>query len=281
MKIILDSTCDLPDEYIKKYDIEIVPVYVNIGDKVYKDRLELKIEDFYDYLRNNRNNLPKTSGTAPKEFFDRMKQFLTEHTQIFVSTVSSKLSTTFQSAKIAVKKLKSNHISLIDSNSGSGGLGLLGLSAAKMTQKGISDDEILSKIEEMRNKSIIVGYIDDLYNLKCSGRISATKYWVASVLKAKPLLQVKDGLIIPLSKGSGKEKGLKKLVKEVMKKVEKKTKYDLMITHGDDKESAEFIMSKLEKKLSLDEKIVNFLTPALSTHLGLGTIVVSLVPSAF
>ncbi|MHA1303393.1 MAG: DegV family protein [Candidatus Heimdallarchaeaceae archaeon] len=281
MKIILDSSCDIPESYAKKYDIDIVPIYVNIDGKTYLDRYDLTPKEFYQYLRENRDNLPKTSGTSPKEFFDRITANVKEKTSIFVSTISSKLSTTYQSARIAIKRFKDKEIHLVDSLSGSGGLGLLGISAAKLAKKGIPDQEIVARVEEMRDNAILMGYVDDLYNLHKSGRISHMKFFVSNLLRAKPILTIQDGILTPVAKAPGKAKAIKKMIKKILQSANKSKidQYDLMITHADDEETATNILSKLDKKLKLGEKIINFLTPALSIHLGLGTIVVCLVPS--
>jgi len=278
MKIIVDSTSDIPEEFVKKYDIDIVPVYIQLEDKMYADRFELKASDFYTVLREAKE-LPTTSAPPPKDFWEKITDSVKEYSSIFIITLTSKLSATFQSAKIAASKIKNAKIYLLDSKFGSGVATLLSIAAAKLSRKGVPDEEIVEKIEEMRDESILVGYADTLENLKKSGRISNLKYFVATILNAKPILELRDGLIEAIGKASGKKKALKKVISSVLKKVKKDKKYDVMITHGDDVETAEFLMKKLEKKIPLREKLINHLTPALGVHLGVGTVVISLVPT--
>ncbi|MHA1516669.1 MAG: DegV family protein, partial [Candidatus Heimdallarchaeaceae archaeon] len=99
------------------------------------------------------------------------------------------------------------------------------------------------------------------------------------LLKAKPIIELKDGVLEPVDKAAGKEKAQNRVIKEILSRINKNKQYDLMITHGDDKDAADKIMKELETKINLGEKIINYLTPALATHLGIGTIVVSLSPS--
>lgn len=278
LKIITDSSCDLPDEYLKEYDIDFVPFYVNIAGKSYVDRTELKPKVYYKQLKSI-EDLPTTSAPSPKDFFDKVNAVVKDYSTVIITTISSKLSATYQSARVAANRLKEKSVYVFDSLSGSGGVGLLCLAAAKLARKGLKEDNLIKEVERIREETILLGYVDNLENLVKSGRISNFKYLIGRLMKAKPILQVKDGLIQPLSKASGKEKAIKKMLNILYKRVIENVKYDIMITHGDDYETSKDILKQIEKKVELGEKIVNFLTPALATHLGLGTIVVTLSPS--
>jgi len=281
VKIILDSSCDLPEEYVKKYDIKIAPVSIIMDGKTYRDRFEVTPEEFYAVLKEKRDNLPTTSGTSPIEFYNCITDCTKSNNSVLIATISSKLSTTWQSANIAIKRFKGKTFHLIDSLSGSGGLGLLGLAAGKLNKKGEKEEDIVRKVRDIQKKTIAMGYVDDLYNLQKSGRISQFKYYLSNLLNAKPVMRVKEGFIVPLDKARGKAKAIEKLIKHLFKATKSidETELDCMITHSDDIETAEYVMKKLDKKLSFNEKIIHYLTPALAVHLGLGTIVVSVAPS--
>ncbi|MHA1667897.1 MAG: DegV family protein [Candidatus Heimdallarchaeaceae archaeon] len=278
VKVISDSTSDIPEEFLKKYDIEIVPVYIHYKDNSYADGRDITVDEFYEMLRNTKD-LPKTSGSNPQDFLEKIQESLKNYSSVIITTLSAKLSTTYQSAKLAVKRIKEKKVHVIDSRFGSGVAALLTIGAAKLAKRGLDEDEIVKRVEEIRDQSILLGYVDNIENLKKSGRISHFKYFVANLLNAKPIIELRDGILQPLTKAKGKIKAQKKVVVEILKRVKKKEKYDLMITHGDDLESAKVIMEELEKKLNLGEKIINYITPALAVHLGIGTIVVSLSPS--
>lgn len=278
IKIIVDSTSDLPEELVKKYDIDIVPMYIHYDNQIYEDRTQITSDEFYDILRDI-DELPTTSAPNPRDFWERVTENLKEYSTVFISTISSKFSASYQSAAIVIKRIKNKKIHLIDSKFGSGVLAFLALAAAKLFKKGVTGEELVKEVERIRDESVLLGYVDNVENLKKSGRISHLKYFLGTLLKAKPIIEIKNGLMEGIGKATGKVKAQEKVVEEIIFRIPKDKKYDLMITHGDDIESAEKIMSELEKELTLGEKIINFLTPALAVHLGIGAIVVSLSPS--
>ena len=278
MKVIVDSTSDLPKALAEKYDIDIVPVYIHHEDKMYADGIDLKVEDYYKMLREFKE-LPTTSAPSPKDFLDKISEAMKSYSSIFIATLSSKLSATFQSARIVTKRIKDKQIYLIDSKFSSGVLAFVSLAIAKLARRGVPEEEIVKKAEEIRDESLLVGYVENLDNLKKSGRISNLRFFVGNLLKAKPIIELKDGILEPVDKAAGKEKAQNRVIKEILSRIKKNKQYDLMITHGDDVEAANKIMKELETKIPLGEKIINYLTPALATHLGIGTIVVSLSPS--
>ena len=277
VKVIVDSTSDLPEELARKYDIDIVPVYIQHEDKIYADGIDLTVKDYYSMLRNF-EELPTTSAPSPKDFLDRINEAMKNYSTIFITTLSAKLSATFQSARIVAKRIKDKKIHLIDSKFGSGVLTFVSLAIAKLARRGVLEEEIIKKVEEIRDESLLVGYVENLDNLKKSGRISHLRFFIGNILKAKPIIEIRDGILEAVDKAKGKEKAQYRVIKEILSRIKKDKQYDLMITHGDDVEAAEKIMKKLESKIPLGEKIVNYLTPALATHLGIGTIVVSLSP---
>ena len=197
----------------------------------------------------------------------------------FINSLSAKAGEYIHDFRIAAKRIKNANIHLLDSKFGSGVLSFTALAAAKLAQKGVPEKEIFKKVEQLRDESFLFGYVETLENFKKSGRISNLKFWLGAVTKAKPLLELKDGIIQACGKATGKIKAQKKVIAEVLRRVKKDQQYDIMITHGDDPEAAEYLMKQFEKKMNLGEKIINYLTPALATHLGIGTVVISLSPS--
>ncbi|MHA1685023.1 MAG: DegV family protein [Candidatus Heimdallarchaeaceae archaeon] len=276
---MMDTTADLPAGYLKKYDIELVPVYVTVDDRSYKDQFEITYEEVYTALRNGNHKLT-TSGSSPIDFYEAISRNLDKYDAIFVTTISSKLSSTFQSAQIAVKRIKSEKIYLFDSLGGSGSLGLVGLCVAKLAKKGKTMPEILSVVEKLRKRIIVRGYVDDLTNLQKSGRISKLKYYIAKLTNSKPILALIDGEITGITRAGGKEKAIEKLIHLLQEQLNQEDMYDIFITHAEDKGTAEYILEELSKNSNFEEKIIGYFTPGLALHLGLGTIVVTIAPSA-
>ncbi len=215
VKVIVDSTCDLPQELAEKFDIDIVPVYIHYEDKMYADGIDLKVEDYYKMLREFKE-LPTTSAPSPKDFLDKISESMKSYSTIFITTLSSKLSATFQSARIVTKRIKDKQIHLIDSKFGSGVLAFVSLAIAKLARRGVPEEEIVRKVEEIRDESLLVGYVDNLDNLKKSGRISNLRFFIGNLLKAKPIIELKDGVLEPVDKAAGKEKAQNRVIKEII-----------------------------------------------------------------
>ena len=250
MKVIVDSTCDLPEDLVKEYDIDVIPMYVHHNDEIYEDGVDITPTDFYDVLRNAKE-LPTTSAPNPKDFLDRIMISMKNYSSIFITTISSKFSATFQSARIVARRIKDKKIHLIDSKFGSGVLAFVSLAAAKLSRKGVPEEEIIEKVEEIRDGSILLGYVDTLDNLKKSGRISHIKYLIGSLIKSKPLLEIRDGMLQPIGQAKGKEKAINKVISSVFQRIKKNQKYDVMITHGDDVDTAKIILNRLEGKFPI------------------------------
>ena len=153
IKTIVDSTCDLPEDLAKEFDIDIVPVYILHEGESFADREEMTPDEFYNILRNV-EELPKTSAPSPKDFFDKVQKSLKDFSSIIIVTLTSKLSATYQSAKIVVNRIKDKKIHLIDSKFGSGVLTFLTLAVAKLSRKGLEAEEIVEKVTEIRDESI-------------------------------------------------------------------------------------------------------------------------------
>ncbi len=278
MKIITDTSCDLPEELISKYNIKLVPFYIHIGDASYKDRYEITNKEIYQYLAKD-EELPTTSAPNPKDFIDVIEPILKTGESVFISTISSKLSATYEFANNATRFLKSPDVYLMDSGYGSGFLGLLAIDASILAQKGnLPPEVIISKLNSLKETSLLYGFLDTVKNLWRSGRISKIKYFISSLINAKPILSMKDGAIVPVTRARGKKQAIDLLIQTIRDKVRNK-KYDCMITHSNCVKTANKILSKIEEFVDIGKGIVSELSPALSVHLGLGAVLVSLVPS--
>lgn len=276
MKFIADSSCDLPKELIKEHDIVLMPVYLIIDDIMYRDGVDITSEEIFHQLQKSKKPA-KTAAPNPNDMNELIMSENSDETDFIIGTMSSKVSATYQNAKIVQKRLKDKNIKILDSMAGSGVLSLLMLNGALMKEKGLDIDEIFTILLSMRDNSLMIGYIDDITPLMRSGRISKLRYFIAKLLNAKPILTYQEGEIKPLGKAMGKENGINTTIENVLERLDNKQLYDLMITHANDKETSEKILERLDNKLNLNRKIIAPLSPALSVHLGEGTILVSAV----
>lgn len=204
IRIITDSTSDIPLENQKALGIDIVSLSVIFGDQKYTDGVDLKKEEFYEMLSKS-SVLPSTSQVNPDGFFDLFKNYTDAGDHVLLIVISSKLSGTYQSAVIAKDMVGADNIYLIDSTTTTFGLALLVYEAIAMRDKGASTKEIYEKIMSLRDKIKFYAVVNTLKYLKMGGRLSSSQAIIGEVLSIKPLVSVTNGEV----KNIGKERGQK------------------------------------------------------------------------
>jgi len=204
VRIITDSTSDIPVESQKALGIDIVSLSVIFGDKKYMDGVDFKKEEFYEMLSKS-PVLPSTSQVNPDGFFDLFKNYTDAGDDVLLIVISSKLSGTYQSAVIAKDMVGADNIYLIDSYTTTFGLALLVYEAIAMRDKGAGAKEIYEKLMLLRDKIKFYAVVNTLKYLKMGGRLSSSQAVIGEVLGIKPLVSVANGEV----KNVGKERGQK------------------------------------------------------------------------
>lgn len=214
IKIITDSTADLPKEVYEKYDIEVLPLLINFGEESYLDGVEITPEVLFERIEKE-GSLPTTAQVIPNRFMDTYKKYLDDGYKIISIHISSAMSGTYQSACIAKDTLESEEIFVIDSKNVTAALGMLVLKAAILKENGYGTKEIAEELEKIKFniKSSIL--FESLDNLVRGGRISKTAGIVGSVLGIKLILEIKDGLMSVKNKIRGSKKAIKKIISDL------------------------------------------------------------------
>ncbi len=199
IKIITDSTCDLPKDIIEEFDIEVIPLSVNISCNSYKDGVDITF-DKLDKIITETEDFPTTSHINPDVFKEVYESYLNKGYKIISIHISNKLSATYQSASIAKNILDTKDIFIYDSLNVGGGLGMLVYECGVMVKSGCSVDEICSFLERSipTIKSRVI--IDSLYNLIRAGRIGRTVGMIGNFFGIKPVLSVIEGELILVDK---------------------------------------------------------------------------------
>ena len=213
IKIITDSTLDLPAELIREKDIEVLPLLINFGEESYLDGIEITTKDMIDNI-DATGVLPTTAQVTPNRFEESFKKYLDEGYKIVALTLSSDMSGTYQSACIAKDMLESDDIIVIDSRNVTSGLGLLVLKACELRDKGLGIKEIEEGILKAIPKVKCSLNFESLENLVRGGRLSKTAGTIGSVLGLRLILEIKDGKMSVKDKVRGSKKALKKLVSD-------------------------------------------------------------------
>ena len=188
--ITSDSTSDLSSELRQRYNINILPLGVTLGGKVYKDGVDITPDDIYAH-HDKTGELPKTTAANVDEFYNFFKKFADEGKTVIHFDISSGMSSTFNNARIAAEEFE--NIYVIDSANLSTGIGLLVVAAAEMVNEGLEAEEIVAKINDMVPKVDASFVIDNLEYLYKGGRCSALAAFGANMLKLKPCIEVKNG----------------------------------------------------------------------------------------
>lgn len=214
IKIITDSTADLPTHLVEKNDIEVLPLLVNINGKSYRDGIDINLRSLLDLMELS-DEFPTTSQVNPETFLESYKRYLDEGYKIISIHISSKMSGACQSAKIAKETLGSEDIHIIDSQNVTSGLGLLVLKACRLRDEGKSAAEINRAVIEIRPhvKSALV--FDSLENLVRGGRLPKAVGKVGNMLGIKLIMEVGDGEMKLLDKVRGSKRAVKYVTKYV------------------------------------------------------------------
>ena len=209
-RIIVDSTVDLLQEY--KERVNVVPLTVSFGEEEFIDGVTIDNKTFYEKLVES-DVLPTTSQANPNAFMNEFEKVKEAGESAVVITLSSKLSGTYQSAMIAAEDY--DNIYVVDSGNVAIGSAVLVEYALKLLDEGFGAEEIAKKLEEVKDRIIIVALLDTLEYLKKGGRISKTVAVAGSVLNIKPVVSVVDGEINMLGKARGSKMGNNLLVQEI------------------------------------------------------------------
>lgn len=276
IKIIADSTCDLSDEILKKYDIGIAPLTIKIGDKVFRDRVDIQPDEFYHQLEAL-EELPTTAMPSPTEFINLFEEAHSNGcNEIICITMSSGTSGSYQSAVIAKEYFdeKTNgsvKVHVVDSKCMSHGSGYLILKTAILRERGASFDELVDFNETYKTNIKHFLSVDDLDNLIKSGRLTEVSALIGKVLKVKPVMSMRNGKGAIVAKVRGRKKVFSHYIDEYKKRVDILLTDFVIIGYTSDRSIAETMKTKLLTETGFKGDVyVMQMGVSVGTHVGLG-----------
>jgi DegV family protein with EDD domain len=273
IKIVTDSTCDLPDKIIQELDITVVAEYLRFGDKVYRDHIDINEDEFYQKLLNE-DIYPHTAQPTPQDFEKVFSDVSKNADSIISIHLSSKLSGTYQSAVQGKKTIDPKcPIEIIDSQTVSIALGLIVMKAAKMAKSGISHQNIVDELKRIIPNTHFLMLFDTMKYLAKGGRIDKSKALIGSILRVKPILVIKDGVVAQSSLARTRQKGMDILL-EFVKKA--KDIQDLGVVYSTTPLDAEELIGRTNSVFPKERTILARLGPALGVHGGPGVLAVAL-----
>ncbi len=214
IKIITDSSADLPKEILDRLNVSVLPLLINFGEESYLDGIEITLDKLFEKIDGG-EVFPNTAQVTPIRFEEAYRQYLNDGYKIISIHLSSNMSGTYQSACLAKNNIGSEDIYIIDSQTVTSGLALLVYRAAKLRDEGKDIEYILNEVEERKNHIKSSLSFDSLDNLVKGGRISKTVGVVTGMLGIKLILEVKDGIMAVKDKVRGGKKAAKKIIDDI------------------------------------------------------------------
>ncbi|STO09614.1 MULTISPECIES: DegV family protein [Exiguobacterium] len=279
IKLLADSTCDLSDEILAKYEIGVAPLIVTIDNKSYEDRVDIQPDDLYGMLEAL-PEFPTTAMPSPATFMKLMEDAVEAgHDEILCICMSSGTSGSYQSAVLGKEYFEEAHpdspvkIHIVDSRSMSHGSGWLLMKSAQMREAGATFEELVEFNEAYKMKVKHFLSVDDLDHLIKSGRISNAGAIIGKLLMVKPIMSMKNGKGAVVAKERGTRKVLKHYTDQFVKRCDKDITNFIIIGYTSDKKIAENLKAKIEAETDFDGDIYLMqMGVSVGTHVGLGAI---------
>ena len=211
VKVVTDSTCDIPPPLLKELGITVVPIYVLFGQNSYRDRVDMSEEEFYDKLVHN-SVFPTTSVPSPNDFAEVYNRLASETDEIISIHLTSKESGTYNSALLAKELVEEKcHIEVIDSLSISMSFGLLVMDAAREAKAGAKLEQVAEGVRRAIPRMHLLFLVDTLKYVVKGGRLSRPYGLLGTVLRARPLLTMRDGELMLSGVARTKAKAIERL----------------------------------------------------------------------
>ena len=272
IKIMTDSTCDLPAPYFQEYDLGVVPINIQFGTETFQEGVSIDQTTFYKKV-DALGIIPQTSQPSPAQFIQAYRAAAQQGYDTIISLhVTGKLSGTFNSALLAATELAEEvRVVPYDSLAGSGAPGFMCVEAAQMARAGKSVEEIVALLDRRRSQVRLSLTLATLRYAQMSGRISHLQGFIASLLNVKPIIVLQDGTLIPGARVRSRQAALDQLL-ELSKQAAGNRPIKFAVIHGEAREEAEAFMARARKELNCVEAFVDDIAISLAVHFGPGVI---------
>jgi len=279
--LVTDSTCDLSQELIDQYQINMLPININFGENHYLDKVTIQPEQFYKMLEEN-IDYPKSAQVNEKAFVNVFSHLASHYDSIIAIHLSDKLSGTFGSSQKAAKAISTEFnkpISVINSKSLSGALGLLVLRAAKAIEEGHSHEKVVELTEGWANKIKVLVSVKNLKYLIRGGRLSATRGLIARMLNVNPIVSIDEsGKAIVFDKAFNQKAIMERVIFHVRKQARERSIWNYIILHANNLEAAEWYTEKMREITSREPVSVVNISPVIGANAGVGAAAVAYLP---
>lgn len=276
IRIVIDSTSDVTDEIIEKYNLKMVPLTVNFENGSFLDKIELNSKDFFDKLEKS-EKLPTTTLVSPGAFVEAFSEILMEGDQVLGIFLASEFSGTHDSARMAKEMIGSDDIHIIDTRSVCLGSFALILEAIELVEQGKAIEEIVEELNKLKENIVAVAALDTLKYLEKGGRLSKGQAVVGSLLNIKPIIEIKEGKLAVIEKIRGKNKTIKWFDEWIEKNNYDLTDKTLLLFHGRAYDQLKILRETIEEKYKIKNIIEQEIGAVIGTHAGPGVLGIGFV----
>ncbi|MBI3943601.1 MAG: DegV family protein [Chloroflexi bacterium] len=273
IRIVTDSLSDIPANFVERYQITVIPAEVIFGTQSFRDGIDLSNAEFYQRLATSKE-LPHTSQPSVGAFEEAYRRLAPTCDGIISIHLPAKVSGTVRSAQMAAMSFPHTKIEIIDSGQASMALGWLVIACAQLAQEGGSMQDILSLIEDMRPRLRLVAMLDTLEYIRRGGRIGRAQAMLGAILSVKPIVELRDGEVLPVENVRTKTKAVSRLVEIVLAQGPLER---VAVAHANAIELAEELRQRLSPHVPGGDIPIAEAGPALGTHAGPGAIGVTFV----
>lgn len=272
IKIVTDSTCDLPSSYFTQYDIAVIPVNIHFGTEMFLDGVTLSKDGFYQKLQET-GLAPKTSLPSVGQFVDFYRRWASEGFDTILSLhITAVLSGILNAARLAAQEVASEvRVIPFDSLSGSAALGFMCVEAQQMARAGKTVEEILARLNNVAPRVRIELTLATLKYAAMSGRISNLQSTVASLLSIKPIVIVTEGRLLIESRFRSRQAALNRVI-ELTKEAAANHPVKLAVLHAQACDEAEELMARARESVQVVDSFMGDLTTSIAAHFGPGAV---------
>ncbi len=273
IKVVTDSSADLPAQLVEELGITVVPLYVRFGEEVYRDRVDISEDEFYQRLLRDPIH-PSTTQPTPQDFINVYQKLSQEADGIISIHISSKLSGTCSSALQGRELMETRcPVEVVDSQTLTMSLGMLAIEAANMARSGKSLPQVVEEVKRIIPSLHLLGLLDTLKYLALGGRIGKAKALLGSVLNVKPVLTLKDGEVMPAGQARTRAKGIDRLLDFVKNAKEIQ---DLAVVYNTTPDEAKSLAERISPIFPKERIRFARLGPMLGVHCGPNILFVAL-----
>lgn len=271
MRLLVDTTCDFPEDCLEAYEIDWLPLRVRLQDREYADKEEIEVQKVYEAMKQG--IMPQTSQPLPGDIMAKLEAYGEQKEDVIYISFSSKMSGTYQTVHMLMEEMSTRYpesrFTAVDSKSGSICIGFMAMEALRLRDEGATYDEIVERIRFLAEHAEHIFTLMDLSWLVKGGRISKAEGLIGNMLNIKPVIHINDGFIEVYEKVRGQKKLLTRIVDTVEERIGTYKQQTIGLVHAEETEFLEPLKEMLRERLGDVQFVETGIGSVLSAHLGL------------